>query len=213
MGIVIALFAIFVVVNYVTRDRRARGDELIMSRHISSFKLIGIRYLSCATMTLLPIIIISIIPTVELIVFARNHGLPVDPLAFLKYEVAWLLPTLLTVTGVGFAITILTDTPAAIIVQFVWSYITLIVTPLNALDGLSGTGLIMRFNTIGGKRVIDEAMGDLAANRVMYSALAIALLLLSVYLYRRKRKGRIDAIGKIKYVFGYDRGPVQDHSL
>ncbi|MDR1292760.1 MAG: ABC transporter permease [Clostridiales Family XIII bacterium] len=213
MGIVIALFAIFVVVNYMTRDRRARGDELIMPRRVSSLKLIVAKYLACVVMTLLPIIIISIIPTIELIVFARGHGLPVDPLAFLKYEAAWLLPTLLTVTSVGFAITILTDTPAAIIVQFVWSYITLIVTPLDALGGPFGTGLIVRFNTIGGRGALAGSMGDLAVNRVMYSVLAVALLLLSAYLYSQKRKGRIDVIGKIRYVFRIDRNPVQDRSL
>ncbi|MDR2162701.1 MAG: ABC transporter permease [Clostridiales Family XIII bacterium] len=210
MGIVIALFAIFVSVNYLLRDRRSKSSELVMPRDISSVRLVVTRYLAAASMAFLPIAAISIIPATKLAAFGQSNGIATDAFAFLKYEVAWLLPTILFVTGVGFIVTILTDTPAAIIIQFVWSYILLIVTPISAPGGISGMGLIVRFNAIGDSGILQEHIGDLVMNRVTYTLLAAVLLLVSVHIFRLKREGRIDIAGKIKHALSSDKNTVQD---
>jgi hypothetical protein len=201
MGVVVALFGIFIPVFYLLRDRRARMTEILFSRGVASWKITVIRYLASVVMLFLPVFLISLIPQTELLVFAAGHGLRADPLAFLKYETLWILPIILIVTSVGFLLTWLTDTVIAVVVQIVWSYFTLIVTPFTGSGGISGPGLVIRFNMIGGRDIIDNHYYELMQNRLAYTLIAVLIFLLSIAVYDRKRRGEINIGGNIRYAF------------
>lgn len=199
MGIVVSLLAVFVPVAFLLRDRRTRINELIYPREVSSLKLIGMRYLSLVTMTFIPIILISIEPIIRLAIFGAEQNIAIDYLAFVKYSFAWILPSVLVVTSVAFFFTILTDTPIGIIIQFAWSFVSVITgRDLSGLAGESGFAFVIRFNETGNYAAVQEQITAMIINRVSYSVLAIVLLALSVIVYEQKRKGRLDVGSKLR---------------
>lgn len=204
MGLAASLFSVFLSVSFLMRDRRAHMHELIYSRKISSARLIITRYLACIVMEMLPIVVLSAIPSTQLLLFAGRHGLEADSLAFLKYIFCWILPTLLTTTGVGFALTILTDTPLAIAVQFLWSFISMSSGSLTKINGgyYSLGEIAIRHNVLGNYDVMQSNIQALCDNRIFYSCLGIVLLLVSMLLYGLKRRGNLDVRGKLDTIFG-----------
>jgi hypothetical protein len=191
MGIVAGLFAVFVPVSFLLRDRRSRMSELVYVRGVSSLKIIGCRFFASAFMCFLPIIILSFFPLVQLASFGARQGIGVDYFAFIKYACAWVLPTILTVTGVAFILTILTETSVAIFVQLAWSIIAVFSTALNGLAGDSGFALIIRHNLVGGLSDVREQLGALTINRISYSIFALLLMFGSVEILNLKRKGQL----------------------
>jgi hypothetical protein len=198
MGIVVALFGAFIPVTYLMRDRRGGLAQTIMAKRISSSRLILSRYFASAAMMILPIILLSVLPATQLAVFGSARGIETQPLAFLPHVALWLLPTVFVVTGVGFLFALLTDTPIAILIQGVWSYATLIATPMTGSGGIRGAGLLLRFNEVGGGEIVREAFASIFLNRVAYMVLSAALVSLCVLIYHHKRRGQIDLRGRFK---------------
>jgi len=207
MGIVAALFSVFVPVAFLMRDKRAKANELIFSRDISSKKLILVRYAAMVFMMLMPFIVLSSFPSVYLIAFAFKNNMPVDIFAFLKYIVAWILPTLMTTAAVALIITTITDGPLALAVQFIWSFISLTLGGFAAYN--NGTGdliyygmnLLIRHNSLN-LQFYKENLTQIALNRIFYTTLSLALVVLTIYIYEQKRKGEFDVRGSLRKVFG-----------
>jgi hypothetical protein len=167
-------------------------SELIYVRGVSSLKIIGVRFFASAVMCFLPILVLSFYPRVQLAVFGAQEGISVDYFAFVKYTCAWILPTILTVTGVAFVLTVLTETPIAILAQMVWSIGAVFTNELDGLAGESGFSLVIRHNLVGGLSDVREQFGAIAVNRTIYSVLALALLACSVIIFEQKRKGKLN---------------------
>lgn len=196
MGIILALLPVFIAVTRSLRDRRARASEVIYSREASSSCIILSRYIAIVVMLLLPIILLSLSVGTECIYFGRKAGISVDYLAFIKYILGWLLPTILFTTSAGVFLTELTDSAIAIIVQGIW-WIISIFMGMTGLVGNYGWNLVPRHNTIGDYQIFHDGFGVLAANRIVYTLAALALAFGSVAIYDRKRKGRLVIRGKI----------------
>lgn len=206
MGIVIALFSVFIPVSFLLRDRRAKMNELIFSRKISSAKIVLARYLAIVTMTILPLIILSCIPAAQLIRFGAENGLAVDYLAFLKYIAAWLLPTLLTTTAIGYFFTALTDTPIAILVQFLWSFISIFAGMMSLEGGSYGLEINIRHNALGNLQLMRDNIDALIINRVFYCLISLIFVILSITVYRLKRRGKLDVLGSIQKILRNIKG-------
>jgi hypothetical protein len=190
LGIVIALFGAFVPVAMLMADRRAGARELLYSRGKSSLAVISARYFAAVGMMLTPVLLLSLFPLAQLAMFAGEQGLAVDFFGFIRYILWWLLPSIMTVTAVGFVLTLLTDTPVAIAVQFLWSLLDVSGKALSG--GEPGWGLTIRHNTVGDLAIIKELAGAITANRLFFVALSLGLLLLSILLFEQKRRGRLD---------------------
>ena len=207
MGIIAALLSVFVPVAFLIRDRRAKANELIFSCDISSVKFILARYAALVFMMLIPFILLSMLPSAQLIHFAVKNNYPVDVFAFVKYITAWILPTLMTTTAVAFIITTITDTPLAIAVQFIWSFLNVAVGGFAAYA--SGTGdlihygmnLLIRHNTLYNLQFYRDNITQLAINRIFYAVLSIALVMLTVFIYEQKRRGEVDVRGSLRKIF------------
>ena len=198
MGITLALFSIFVPVSFLLRDKRSKTNELIYSREKSSASIVLTRYFALVCMTILPIILLSIIPTVQLSVFAAQHSMSVDYLAFAKYIAAWLMPTVLTTTAVACCFTTLTDTPIAILLQLVWSLFG-IFSSANFLEGgRYGIGITIRHNSLGNLQLVQENMNALITNRLSYTSFSLVLILVTVVLFNLKRRGRLNGFNGFK---------------
>lgn len=209
MGITLSLFSIFVPVAYVTRDRKARMNELIYSRRFGSIRLIVTRYVALVLMLLLPFILLSFLPLIQLVRYGMDSHLTVDLFAFIKYIAAWLLPTLMTTTAVGLFLTTLTDTPIAIAVQFLWSYLDINNGISRIYGGDYGLGLTIRHNSLFHLQTMKDDIGELVVNRLFYVALSLVLVLAAILIYEMKRRGKLDLYGRLHKIFRHRQNAAQ----
>jgi hypothetical protein len=198
MGIVIALFSVFVPVSFLLRDRRAKMNELIYSRGKSSASIVLTRYFALVCMTILPFLLLSLIPTFQLSIFAAQHGMSADYFAFVKYMAAWLLPTILAITAFAFLFTTLSDTPIAILLQPIWSIYGLFTGASNIKGGQYGIEIAIRHNTLGNLQLFQENINALIVNRLSYTAISVAFILVAVYVFSLKRRGRLNGFSGFK---------------
>ncbi len=194
LGITLAILPVFLAVTRGLRDRRAKAAEIIGSRRASSFHIVISRYLAMVTMLLLPVLLLSSFMGIACIITGVRQGIAVDYLAFPKYILVWLLPTIMITTSVGMLLTELTDTALAIIVQGFWWYISAFT---GNLSGNCGWNLLPRHNTVGEYDLFMENIRQFTLNRMVYTLIAILLLFISIWLYESKRRGRLDIRGKI----------------
>lgn len=187
-GIVLAIFPIFVVVSAVMKDKRSKMEELIFCRRISSVKLIFTRYSAMVFMMILPVVIMSFVP---LIAFMRysSQNIVIDNLAFVKYILWWLLPTLMFVTALGVAVTTITNNPIAIALQlFLW-FINLANTELTG-DYPIWT-LIIRHNDSEMGSLVMKHADAITMNRIVILIASFLLIAFTSYIYGQKRRGKL----------------------
>jgi hypothetical protein len=207
MGIVAALLSVFVPAAFLLRDKRAKANELIFSRNICSIKFILVRYTALVVMMLIPFILLSLIPSIQLINFAFKNNLSVDIFGFVKYIVAWILPTLMTTTAVALIITTITETPLAIAVQFIWSFVSLAVGGVAAYAGNTGDlihygmNLMIRHNALGNLQYYRDNITQIATNRIFYAGISLVIVFITIFIYEQKRRGEIDVRGGLRKIF------------
>lgn len=190
MGLSLGLYPIFIIVYIWLKDRQAHMTELLYVRNTSSLKLVIIRYLACITTVLLPVILLSFESLLPLVSFGNEHGLSIDSLAYIKYILWWLFPTVLIVSATGTFFTLLSDSPIAILLQFLWWMID------KGATGLSGdtkiTTLMIRHNTLRGYELIKESFYTICVNRLFMTGISILLVILSAWVLQQKRRGKIN---------------------
>lgn len=198
LGIVLAICPVFVAVALGIKDRSSKIHELIYTRKISSVRIVSVRYLAMIGTMLIPVLLIALYLTG--LVAKKYSGMEIDILAFEKYTFGWLLPTLMLSTAVGVILTELTDSPIAILVQGLWWFFGLF-RGVRMMNGGYGWNLMPRHNVLGNTQVYLDNFNILMLNRIVYATLAMALVLLTVFIYERKRRGRFYAYGSIRKIF------------
>ena len=179
----------FVIVDLMLRDKRRKMQGLTYTRTISSAKLICTRYAAAVCMTMLPILILPVKSLVVLMRYCGSIGVQADALAFVKYTLAWILPTVLLIMAISLVVTALLENYTAILLAgLIW----LVGKP--TVDKLEGGNyglfdLIIRHNTLKGYGRMMENIQMLVLNRITISVIAFALVGLAVLVYSKKRKG------------------------
>lgn len=209
MGLALGLYPIFIVVFMWLKDHINNVTELIYSRKVSSFKLVFSRYFASITMILIPVMLLSLESLIPLIHFGTENGISVDYFAYIKYICWWLLPTVMVVCAAGIFFTLLTDSPIAIILQFLWWTVDKGVTELSGDTNI--TTLMLRHNTLRGYEIIQDGFKAICINRLLMAGISILFVILSVWILEQKRKGRINAVniygrclGNIKNKFSFN---------
>lgn len=201
MGLSLGLYPIFIIVYMWLRDRLNNMSELLYIRRASSFKLVVTRYLADITMVLIPVILLSFESLLPLMSFGSEHGIFIDPFAYIKYILWWLLPTVIIVSAIGTFFTLLTDSPIAVLLQFLWWIID------KGVTGLSGdtkiTTLMIRHNTLRGYELIQDNFYGICMNRLLMGGIGILLVIMSVWILQQKRRGRINAANIYGKVLGH----------
>lgn len=179
----------FVIIDLMLQDKRRKMQGLTYPRTISSAGLICTRYAAAVCMTMLPILILPVRSLVVLMRYCGSIGVQADALAFIKYTLAWILPTVLLVVAISLVVTALLENDTAILLAgLLW----LIGKPtVDKLDGgnYGLFDLIIRHNTLKGYGRMMENIQMLALNRIAISIAALALVGLAVLVYSKKRKG------------------------
>lgn len=196
MGIVLAILPMFLGVTRVLRDKRAKASDVIYSKKVSSAVVVLSRYLATVIMVLIPVILLSISPTLQSLYSAAQNGIKGDAFTYLRYIGGWLLPTILITVSASFFLTELTNGPIAILVQGLWWFISIFMGG-DLLVGSVGYNIMPRFNTVGEYGVFKEIFPQLVRNRLFYSGIAILLIIATIVIYHYKRKGALMINGKI----------------
>ncbi len=185
MGLELGLYPIFLVVMIWMKDRMSNAAELIYSRKVSSAKLVISRYAASITMILLPILLLSFESLVPLITFGAEKSIVIDYFAYIKYILWWLLPEVMVLCAIGIFFTLLTDSPIAIVIQFLWWMVD------KGITGLSGdtkfTTLMIRHNTLRGYEIIQEDLQIICMNRLLMAGIGILFVILSIWILTLKR--------------------------
>ena len=191
MGLELGLYPIFLVVIIWMKDRMSNAAELIYGKRVSSMKLVLSRYLACITMVFIPVLLLSLESLIPLISFGAENDIPIDCFAYIKYILWWLLPEVMVVCGIGMFVTLLTDSPIAIVFQFLWWMVD------KGVTGLSGdtklTTLMIRHNTLRGYEIIQKDLQIICMNRLLMAGIGILFVVLSIWILNYKRKGKINA--------------------
>lgn len=210
MGLALGVYPVFLVVIIWMKDRMSNVIELVYSRKVSSIKLVLSRYLAVITMVLIPVLLLSLESLVLLMSFGAKNGIQVDCFAYIKYIVWWLLPEVMVVCAIGMFFTLLTDSPIAIVFQFLWWMVD------KGVTGLSGdtklTTLMIRHNTLRGNEIIQKDLQIICMNRLLMAGIGILFVILSIWVLTFKRKGKINAANVYNRGLGYIQGKLSSGS-
>ena len=196
IGIFLAILPVFVAVTMGLRDKKSKCKELVYVSNTSSKVIVLSRYLAMVVMMFLPILIFALEITFEFIMFGRDRGIAIDSFAFVKYSATWLLPNILVATSVGIFCTEIFESAVAIAVQGLWWIISLF-HGMQYINGGYSNLLLIRHNELGNYDVYQKYLNTLIVNRVGYTALALALVGVTVIIYEEKRKGKFHAVRTI----------------
>ncbi|MDE7367220.1 MAG: hypothetical protein K2N24_07690 [Lachnospiraceae bacterium] len=191
-AMVCSVFPVFLAVVLSMKDKRARMAELVYTSARSSGSIVIVRYLAILCAVMLPVIILSYISNVS--VWKLYPGMELDYLAPLKYDLLWLLPSVMIASAVGMCLTELTDIPIAIAVQGFWWFLDVNAGYKTVESAYSLLRLAPRHNagTLSRFRTQDymDHVPDLIANRLLMAGLAVLLIIITILIYERKRRGK-----------------------
>lgn len=180
---VLGFYPIFIVVIFWLKDKRNRMDELVNCKKIGTAKLLLTRTLAILTAIMIPVILLSFESLIPLMNYSADTGIAIDAFAFIKYILWWLLPTVMIVTVLGMFLTILTSTPIAILVQFIWWFIDSSITKLSGDTNVYT--LMIRHNTLNGSELIQQDFMMIWLNRGLLILLSFILIWLSIIIYQK----------------------------
>lgn len=202
LGIALAILPIFPAMWLVLKDKRSHIQEVLYTKRVSSFKIISTRYLALVIVTFMPILYFATKSTIVLLHI--SEGLVVDYLAFYKYSFGWLLPTLMFSTALSILVTELTDTPLVILVGGIVWYVSLS-SGTRFMDGsFCGMNLIPRCNSISNIHIFLDSYTNLVVNRIFYLLISLVLVVITIYIYELKRRGKINGWFSFKKIFRHN---------
>lgn len=196
VGIILSILPVFIAVAICLKDKRAKMNDLIYVRKISSFKLILSRYFAIVISVMLPTVILAYISNST--VWGQYSGMALDYLAPLKYALGWLMPSVMIAAAIGMFFTELTGTPIAIAIQALWWFIDLNVG-VGRLRGVHTLfELTPRHNSLGNTQIFLDEFHTLIANRLMIAGTALLLVAVTVIIYEQKRRGKFSGYRESK---------------
>lgn len=189
ISLVVLGLSALIVIELMMRDKKRRMKALVYPRTVSGGKLVCTRFAASVCMVMLPVLVFPVKPLVALVRFCMEAGVQPDVFAFIKYILAWILPTVLFVMALGMFLTILAD-----------NYFGILIAGLLWLAGRPSIGkiaggnydlfdLVIRHNTLKGYGRMMENIWMLALNRAVISGMGFLLVALSVFVFEARRKG------------------------
>lgn len=204
MTIFCAFLPAFLMVSECLRDRRANMRELIFTRQVSSLRLTLTRYGAAVLLSMLPVLLLMGIDTVRSALLYSE--LSIDPLAYCKYTLGWILPTVLFSCALGLLFTELTDTPIGLAAVLALWFVDLNRGMREIDGGYDDFVLMPRHNDLMGSSTFQSHFGELLTNRLLYTAIALALVGLAALVLEQKRKGRWFCFDALKTRFSHSKG-------
>ena len=103
--------------------------------------------------------------------------------------------------AIGIFFTLLTDSPIALAIQFLWWMVDKGVTGLSG-DTKAAT-LMIRHNALRGYEIIQDEFHMICINRLFMVGISILFVILSIWVLKFKRRGKINAVNIYHRCFGH----------
>lgn len=202
-AMVLSILPVFLAVIMSMKDKRAKMSELIYTRRASGVKIVLARYMSIIISVMLPVIVLSYVSSAS--VWGMYSGMELDYFAPLKYDLGFIMPSVMISAALGMCLTELTNTPIAVAVQGLWWFLDLnigfqSITASYSLFRLAprhNAGVMSFFRT---QDFIDNFL-HLLVNRLLFAGLSVVLVIAAIAIYEAKRKGKLNGSYKIKKIF------------
>lgn len=185
IGISIGFFTVFVTAFTLVKDKRYSVSELIYTTEISSYKYILGKYLGDILVTAFIVLLTAGHATWVFHHFSKITGDSISYLAFFKYSILWIFPTIMFVTSLSYVLQLIFNNGIVpIIVQFFyWRYS---MTPLVSIE-VQPLKYYIRFNRIVPYSELKPFIANINLNRILITVFSVGLLLLAIKLWDRKR--------------------------
>jgi len=192
MGIELSFMPVFAAAALAAADRRRKAEEVIYSSGISSVKLVFTRYAALVAVMFIPVLITMAVAFVQVLILYRGYELNIPSMFILP--AVWLIPEIMTATAVGMLLTELFSAGAAIAVQIVWGFTCLMTGDSKLYGDIGKFDLICRHNNWGEREIFMMQSGNFIFNRIFYTVISAAAVLLAAYVYTLKREGVFNGI-------------------
>lgn len=202
-AMVLSVLPVFLAVILCMKDQRAKMEALIYTKKMSGVKLTLNRYAALVIVAMLPVVILSYLS--NMVVWGSYSGMRLDYLAPLKYDLGWLMPSVMISTAIGMFLTELTDTPIAVAVQGLWWMFDINLGIKTVHSGYSLFRLAPRHN-VGAKAWFKtqdylDNFQNLMQNRFLMAGISLLLVIFTILIYEAKRKGKFGGNESIKRAF------------
>ncbi len=191
LGIVVSVLPVFVAVALVNSDIRAGMEQLIYARRIASWKLVLVRYLALCIGMIVPVLLTAIHAHIG--VAGQYTGCEMDFWAMYQYTGMWLVPNIMFTTALGMLLAECTAPLLAIVVQAALWFASIF--SVRTVD-IKPFGMVIRHNSLYGRDLFMEKWKDFVFNRSFLAVLSIVLVIVTVFVYEKKRKGAFYGIFK-----------------
>lgn len=196
MGILLGILPAFFVTTRLIKEKRSHAAGVVYSKKASSFAIVLSRYLAMIIVLIIPVFLVSCFSLAQAVYIAHALHVSPDYLAYVKYCVGWLLPTVLFASAVSYLITELTESVLSIMLNVIIWIVSIFADAGNNLI-YAGNNLIPRFNEVGKYQLFQDLFFELVRNRIIYTIISVILVGILVILYQMKRKGGYQIHGKV----------------
>lgn len=197
VGIILGILPAFFGVARVLLDRRSQAAQVLYAKSASSAAVVAARYLAMVAVLFVPVLIVAHFAALQYIYVAKALGVAPDYLAYAKYSVLWLLPTVLFVAAVSYLIAELTESVLSVLLCGALWFGSVFMGSGMGLRFV-GCNMIPRFNSAGATEQFFSMLPELIRNRLAYSAAAVFLVIVTGLIYEKKRRGGMGSGRKIR---------------
>ncbi len=192
LGIDLAFVPVFVAAALITADRRGKMKELVYSRKVSSFKLVFTRFAALFATMMIPVLLCAALSAAKIMYMYSGS----DPsfTGFFAVSGAWLIPNIAMTTAVGMLVSEIFSAGAAILVQFIFWFGSLMMSDAALYGNIGKFTFICRHNRLMYRADFMANYDNFVFNRVFYLILSLVMVLLTVFVYELKRGGRFNGI-------------------
>ena len=193
VGVVVGIVPAFIAVAIAMVEIRRKKYEMLTDDSLNTNSNgIAARFTAIVTATFIPVLLLAIISTTSLANGVEPLGLTIDNLAFIKYSIAWLLPTIMFSVAIGLFFTELTKIPVGILVQLVIWFCSVWLWTDHGLSPIKyGANMFIRHNVVGEYQIYLNSFYEIMINRISYTAAAILLVFAATYIRKKFNNKRL----------------------
>lgn len=192
-GFVLAIIPVFVAAALSAADRRHRTSELIYSRKTSSICIIFTRFAAFVTTMFIPVLICMTAAFLQILSLYGTKDM--DMTTMFTLPSFWLIPNIMTVSAVGMFLTELFSGGTAILVQFIWWFMSMMTAGAAGLIGkIEKFTFVCRHNSLYYRNEFIGNWENFVFNRIFYIAVSLTAVVLTVFVYEFKRGGIFNGI-------------------
>ncbi|NMD37803.1 MAG: ABC transporter permease [Christensenellaceae bacterium] len=185
-GIFALLLSWFIGLYVWNKDRKEGIAHTIFVKQVSSQKLILTRIIA---MSLALLFIVLVVFTYYEIKLLMMYGLALlNPLKAYILVIMWVFPIILFVVSLSSFLTIATNSILLGFLGPIFSMVYLMSSSANIFYNV-GYGLLLRYNTVGNEAYFLSKLNTFLASRAIWLAISIFLIIITTFVYERRRRG------------------------